>query len=47
MIYGRGGADVIAGSRQPDRLEGGRGFDIVRAMGGNDTCRTAERRWSC
>ncbi|GAA1444936.1 hypothetical protein GCM10009641_65000 [Mycobacterium cookii] len=47
MIYGRGGADVLTGSDEPDRLEGGRGFDIVRGRGGNDTCRSAEKRSSC
>lgn len=47
MIYGRGGADVLTGSSQPDRLDGGRGFDIARGRGGNDTCKAAERRSSC
>ena len=47
MIYGRGGADVMTGSRQPDRLDGGRGFDIARGRGGNDTCKAAEKRSSC
>ncbi len=47
MIYGRGGADVMIGSRQPDRLDGGRGFDIARGRGGNDTCKAAEKRSSC
>lgn len=47
MIYGRGGADVLTGSRQPDRLDGGKGFDIARGRGGNDTCKAAERRSSC
>jgi Ca2+-binding RTX toxin-like protein len=46
-IYGRGGADVMTGSRQPDRLDGGKGFDIARGRGGNDTCKAAERRSSC
>ena len=50
MIYGRGGADVMTGSDEPDRLDGGKGFDIARGRGGNDTCkarrsaRAAERR---
>lgn len=47
MIYGRGGADVMTGSRQPDRLDGGKGFDIARGRGGNDTCKAAEKRSSC
>lgn len=47
LIHGRGGADVLTGSRRPDRLDGGPGFDLVRGMGGNDTCKAAERRWSC
>ena len=47
MIYGRGGADVMTGSSQPDRLDGGRGFDLARGRGGNDTCRAAEKRSSC
>jgi Ca2+-binding RTX toxin-like protein len=47
MIYGRGGADVMTGSSQPDRLDGGRGFDIARGRGGNDTCKAAEKRSSC
>ena len=47
MIYGRGGADVMTGSRQPDRLDGGGGFDIARGRGGNDTCKAAEKRSSC
>ncbi|MCP3422518.1 calcium-binding protein [Nocardioides pinisoli] len=47
LIYGRGGADVMTGSRQPDRLDGGRGFDIARGRGGNDTCKAAEKRSSC
>jgi len=47
MIYGRGGADVMTGSDEPDRLDGGRGFDIARGRGGNDTCKAAERRSSC
>ena len=47
MIYGRGGADVMTGSDEPDRLDGGRGFDIVRGRGGNDTCKAAEKRSSC
>ena len=47
MIYGRGGADVMTGSRQPDRLDGGNGFDIARGRGGNDTCKSAEKRSSC
>jgi Ca2+-binding RTX toxin-like protein len=47
MIYGRGGADVMTGSRQPDRLDGGNGFDIARGRGGNDTCKNAEKRSSC
>ncbi|GAA5123318.1 hypothetical protein GCM10023339_43010 [Alloalcanivorax gelatiniphagus] len=47
MIYGRGGADVMTGSSQPDRLDGGQGFDIARGRGGNDTCKAAERRSSC
>lgn len=47
MIYGRGGADVMTGSDEPDRLDGGKGFDIVRGRGGNDTCKAAEKRSSC
>ena len=47
MIYGRGGADVMTGSSQPDRLDGGSGFDIARGRGGNDTCKAAEKRSSC
>lgn len=47
LIYGRGGADVMTGSQQPDRLDGGRGFDIARGRGGNDTCKAAEKRSSC
>lgn len=46
-IYGRGGADVLTGSDEPDRLDGGKGFDIVRGRGGNDTCKNAEKRSSC
>ncbi|WP_210438341.1 calcium-binding protein [Nocardioides xinjiangensis] len=46
-IYGRGGADVMTGSRRPDRLDGGKGFDIARGRGGNDTCKAAEKRSSC
>ncbi|GAA1922667.1 calcium-binding protein [Nocardioides hwasunensis] len=46
-IYGRGGADVMTGSSQPDRLDGGSGFDIARGRGGNDTCKNAEKRSSC
>lgn len=46
-IYGRGGADVMTGSKQPDRLDGGKGFDIARGRGGNDTCKNAEKRSSC
>ncbi|MBC2933246.1 calcium-binding protein [Nocardioides sp. zg-1228] len=46
-IYGRGGADVMTGSSQPDRLDGGKGFDIARGRGGNDTCKAAEKRSSC
>lgn len=47
MIYGRGGADVMTGSDEPDRLDGGQGFDIARGRGGNDTCKAAEKRSSC
>ncbi len=47
MIYGRGGADVMTGSDEPDRLDGGSGFDIARGRGGNDTCKAAEKRSSC
>jgi hypothetical protein len=47
LIYGRGGADVMTGSDEPDRLDGGRGFDIARGRGGNDTCKAAEKRSSC
>ena len=47
LLYGRGGADVLTGSRQPDRLDGGSGFDIARGRGGNDTCRATEKRSSC
>ena len=47
MIYGRGGADVMTGSSRPDRLDGGKGFDIARGRGGNDTCKAAEKRSSC
>lgn len=47
MIYGRGGADVMTGSDEPDRLDGGKGFDIARGRGGNDTCKAAEKRASC
>ncbi len=47
LIYGRGGSDVMTGSRQPDRLDGGSGFDIARGRGGNDTCKAAEKRSSC
>lgn len=46
-IFGRDGTDVLTGSRQPDRLDGGPGFDIARGRGGNDTCPRAERRSSC
>ena len=46
-IYGRGGADVMTGSDDPDRLDGGKGFDIARGRGGNDTCKAAEKRSSC
>lgn len=46
-LYGRGGADVLIGSDEPDRLDGGKGFDIVRGRGGNDTCKNAEKRSSC
>ena len=46
-IYGRGGADVMTGSNEPDRLDGGKGFDIARGRGGNDTCKAAEKRSSC
>ncbi len=47
MIYGRGGADVMTGSNEPDRLDGGTGFDIARGRRGNDTCKAAEKRSSC
>jgi Ca2+-binding RTX toxin-like protein len=47
MIYGRGGADVMTGSDEPDRLDGGKGFDLARGRGGNDTCKAAEKRSSC
>lgn len=47
QVYGRGGADVLTGSDEPDRLDGGKGFDIVRGRGGNDTCKAAEKRSSC
>jgi Ca2+-binding RTX toxin-like protein len=47
QIYGRGGADVMTGSNEPDRLDGGKGFDIARGRGGNDTCKAAEKRSSC
>lgn len=47
MLYGRGGADVLTGSDEPDRLDGGSGFDIARGRGGNDTCKAAEKRSSC
>jgi Ca2+-binding RTX toxin-like protein len=47
MIYGRGGADLMTGSDEPDRLDGGKGFDIARGRGGNDTCKAAEKRSSC
>ncbi|MCW2736769.1 calcium-binding protein [Nocardioides sp.] len=47
MIYGRGGADLLTGSDEPDRLDGGKGFDIARGRGGNDTCKAAEKRSSC
>lgn len=47
QIYGRGGADVMTGSDEPDRLDGGSGFDIARGRGGNDTCKAAEKRSSC
>jgi Ca2+-binding RTX toxin-like protein len=47
MVYGRGGADVMTGSDEPDRLDGGKGFDIARGRGGNDTCKAAEKRSSC
>ncbi len=46
-IYARGGADVMTGSKQPDYLNGGKGFDIARGRGGNDTCKAAEKRSSC
>ncbi|HSU02166.1 MAG TPA: calcium-binding protein [Nocardioides sp.] len=46
MVDGRGGADVMTGSDEPDRLDGGKGFDIARGRGGNDTCK-AEKRSSC
>ncbi|WP_322919715.1 calcium-binding protein [Nocardioides renjunii] len=46
-VYGRGGADVLTGSDEPDRLDGGKGFDIARGRGGNDTCKAAEKRSSC
>ena len=47
QVYGRGGADVMTGSDEPDRLDGGGGFDIARGRGGNDTCKAAEKRSSC
>ena len=47
LIFGRGGADVMTGSDEPDRLDGGKGFDIARGGGGNDTCKAAEKRSSC
>ncbi len=47
QLYGRGGADVLTGSDEPDRLDGGKGFDIARGRGGNDTCKAAEKRSSC
>ena len=47
MIYGRGGPDVLTGSGEPDRLDGGPGVDIGRGKSGNATCRNAERRSSC
>jgi hypothetical protein len=37
----------MTGSSQPDRLDGGGGFDIARGRGGNDTCKAAEKRSSC
>lgn len=47
LLYGRGGADVLIGSNEPDRIEGGSGFDIARGKKGNDTCKSVERRSSC
>jgi len=47
LVHGRGGADVMTGSDEPDRLDGGKGFDIARGRGGNDTCKSAEKRSSC
>ncbi len=46
-LIGRGGADVLTGSNKRDIIDGGRGFDIVYAKGGNDKCKRAERRHSC
>lgn len=47
LLHGRGGADVLIGSDEPDRIEGGSGFDIARGKGGRDTCKKVERRSSC
>lgn len=46
-VYARGGADVMTGSDGRDHLDGGKGFDIARGRGGNDTCKNAEKRSSC
>ena len=46
-MYTRGGSDVLIGSSKRDHLDAGSGYDVVRAKGGNDTCKNAERRSSC
>ena len=46
-IKARGGADVLTGSNEKDRLIGGKGFDIGYGKGGKDKCKLIERRRSC
>lgn len=46
-VFARGGADVVTGSNKKDRIDGGRGFDIVYAKGGKDRCTAVEKRHSC
>jgi hypothetical protein len=37
----------LAGLARDDVIDGGSGFDTVRALGGKDRCRSVERRTSC
>jgi hypothetical protein len=42
-----GGDDVVRGSTQDDVIDGGAGFDTVRALGGSDRCVDVENAHGC